>query len=200
MIPLAKAQSILELSEAGLSQRQVAATLKIARGTVRAVLRGTWAGWSRHAAKSPRPAQAKPRLGRCPECGRRVLLPCRACQSARHPAARRPLPVADQADLEPQLSGRPRQRYERLRRAKQAQAEATAGLPAEAPPAPASSPGQTDRVLTCCARCLWPLTVPIGQSVTIYDRNTARPVRRCPNCHRQLPRLTPEEIYHHLQH
>ena len=199
MIPLAKAQSILELSEAGLSQRQVAATLKIARGTVRAVLRGTWAGWSRHAAKSPRPAQAKPRLGRCPECGRRVLLPCRACQSARHPAARRPLPVADQADLEPQLTGRPLQRYERLRRARQALHQATA-QPAEGPPPPQTDAEATDCVLTCCARCLWPLTVHIGQSVTIYDRNTARPVRRCPNCHRALPRLTPEEIYHHLQH
>ena len=200
MLSLAVAQRVVELGVLGLSQRAIARRLRISRGSVGVILRGTWAGWRRYRAEGPSP-NGKP--GRCPTCGRLVKLPCLACRLEKTRPERPP--QAEQAPTETEelgvdLRGAERARYQRLRRARQALHQATA-QPAEGPPPPQTHAEATDRVLTCCARCLWPLTLRIGrQSVTIYDRNTARPVRRCPNCHRLLPRLTPEEIYHHLQH
>ncbi len=57
-------------------------------------------------------------LGRCPECGRMVFLPCLACRTEQVGKSVDPLETAEAAEEEPicvQLDGDLRQRYEYVR-------------------------------------------------------------------------------------
>jgi transcriptional regulator with XRE-family HTH domain len=74
------------LEEGTLSQRSIAARLGVSRGTVSAVALGKRPDYEarrRLRGEDLIPPRGVPR--RCPECGRRVQMPCLACylQSAR---------------------------------------------------------------------------------------------------------------------
>ena len=75
---ISEIQSLLE--EGALSQRSIAARLGVSRGTVSAVALGKRPDYeARH---RPRGEDIVPPSGiprRCPECGRRVRMPCLAC-------------------------------------------------------------------------------------------------------------------------
>ena len=122
MIPAWKVLAIETLlTEGRLSQRQIAKQLKVWRGTVSAIAdqsRPDYASLGR----SPETELPQP-VGppkRCPHCGARVQLPCRACRIravVRHaPGAPRPLyPNGREEGLRLILNDAHRARYEEVR-------------------------------------------------------------------------------------
>lgn len=51
-------------------------------------------------------------FGRCPHCGRKVFLPCLACETERGGDVSDPLDTAEEEPMRVQLEGEYRQRYE----------------------------------------------------------------------------------------
>ena len=62
------------LAEGALSQREIARRLRISRGSVGAIARGTRPDYTNDFTYPSGPAR------RCPECGVKVQMPCLACQ------------------------------------------------------------------------------------------------------------------------
>lgn len=184
------AQRVRRLKGLGLSARAIARSLGLARGTVSAILRGTWAGYRRR--NGCQAALDDPAMGpaqRCPECGAITQQPCRACALRACPPAARPgLPPGDEGDLQLQLQTADHVRYQQVARDHN-QAKVRA-------PAPETViDGDQGRILTCCARCLWPLSVEIIAGRTVFfNRQTLRRVRKCPGCKTPLPELSRAEL------
>ncbi len=84
MLELARVQEIRQLlAEKRLSQRKIATTLGVSRGTVLAIARGPHA---RETRPMTREEDLEERIGpveRCPTCGGRVIMPCLLCHVRR---------------------------------------------------------------------------------------------------------------------
>jgi len=93
MIDRDTAQKVLDLKARGASSRAIARELRVARGTVMAICRGTWAGFRRpprEAAEEPERIEEHCERGRCVECGALLdVRPCRACRVLRRIQARK---------------------------------------------------------------------------------------------------------------
>jgi hypothetical protein len=80
MLPLKVVQEIKRLLDEGrCSQRQIAQTLGVGRGTVSAIASGK-RGLHGHESMSERELDSAAPV-RCPGCGARVYLPCILCQA-----------------------------------------------------------------------------------------------------------------------
>jgi len=108
------------LAEGNLSHRKIARRMGVSRGTVHTVA----VGRPRRIAPPRDERQPVDRHSgppkRCPECGGLVYLPCQLCKARRirddAPAGASDAPVdAADVDLDLQLTGRQRKRYEKLR-------------------------------------------------------------------------------------
>lgn len=112
--------------EKKLSQRKVADMTGVSRKVVAEIVRGKW-----HAKQRRRKKQAEePRpVGRCPECGVVVSLPCRACHVRRLQAAGKlsPLPGPEDGPPRIELAGAERARYLEVRAAALARGEGDPG-------------------------------------------------------------------------
>jgi len=86
MLKRAMVRQVERLLARGLSQRRVARVLGISRTTVQTIAQGRHPtqqgkGQSNGAIENePADCGLEGELGRCPGCGRRVFLPCLACQ------------------------------------------------------------------------------------------------------------------------
>ncbi len=115
MIPVEKESAIADLLGRGLPQRRIASLVGVSRGTVGAIATG------RRPVHLRRPAQQAEeprRMGRCPTCGRQIMLPCLACAAGEGPHIMSPRPD-DAGACQLDLHGEVRHRYERLRRYRQ---------------------------------------------------------------------------------
>jgi len=126
MITPALVRRILTLlTQDGLSQRQAARRVGVSRGTVAAIVSGRRLPSSPD--RPPLPAGESESSGlpeRCPQCGGLVLMPCVRChvEQAMRRASPRCLPPAnDDLQLQLQLAGPWRQRYEEVRACRLAQ-------------------------------------------------------------------------------
>ncbi len=107
------------LAEGKLSQRAIARTLGVSRGSVHAIARGKRP--DRQPAEPLEEIRWQGPLARCPECGGKVFLPCRAC-ATRRAMARRRRPRWPETDepLGLELNDEHRRRYEEVRRWREA--------------------------------------------------------------------------------
>ena len=71
------AQEVRRLDDAGLTGRQIAREVAISRGTVAAIINGTWRPPKSHDPNDPDSTSHDPTAGprrRCPECGRLMYI------------------------------------------------------------------------------------------------------------------------------
>ncbi len=97
MLPVYKLIEVHELLQAGqISQREIARRLRVSRSTVSAVSKGQRPLESllQRAAETFADQEGGP-VGRCPTCGGKVTMPCRACwvRAARQPVALHDPPI-----------------------------------------------------------------------------------------------------------
>ncbi len=105
------------LAEGQLSQRMIARTTGVSRGTVATIALGRRPDYEamRRQRQAEREQPDGP-LQRCPTCGGQVIMPCRRCRLEEMIRAGRVprLPRRPEEDLQLQLVGAHRERYERL--------------------------------------------------------------------------------------
>jgi hypothetical protein len=88
MLQNTQVETVKRLLAGGMSQREVSRLTGISRDTIRRIFKGQWHERcpSFFVATDTLPRN----LGRCPECGARVLLPCLACQLRQQSRQRSP--------------------------------------------------------------------------------------------------------------
>lgn len=117
MIDLALAEKVCSLlTHEKLSHRKVAKLTGVSRRTIADIASGEW--FDRYARRNAK-RQGQPALGRCPNCGALVRLPCRACEVKRLKAAGSlpPLDVAEDGPPRLELEGAVLARYLEVRAA-----------------------------------------------------------------------------------
>ncbi len=88
MLPTAIVKEITALIQAGnLSNRKIAARLRVSRGVVNAIANGTRRPYGRDPSGDASQGSWLPR--RCPNCGYRVYMPCVACYTRHHLQSKR---------------------------------------------------------------------------------------------------------------
>ena len=80
MLTREKVERVRELLATEMSQREISRITGVSRDAVRRIFKGRW-----QEMPSPQPMPHSTqlrgrRIGRCPECGARVLMPCIACR------------------------------------------------------------------------------------------------------------------------
>ena len=107
------------LAEGRLSQRKIAATTQISRGTIAAIAAGRrpdYEEFRRRRAEEEEASLLGP-VARCPSCGGTVHVPCRLCRvrALLAQAKLSPLPRWPEEKPRVELSGEYRLRYEQVR-------------------------------------------------------------------------------------
>ena len=229
MLSQLRVAAIAAMLRDGLSQRSVARRTGAARGTVATIAAGkhpwqTGVAEDRLEARGVRLEAEKPRpTGRCGGCGRKIELPCRACEAEKQglgargggraeeapdprpstldPQGPGPRPIADVLreladEVEPlgiELSGKRRERYERVRAVKARAEQVFRRKCEQGRGAGGEGRGEADETIeTACGRCQRPLSVEFArvdgaELVTIVADGHA--VMECPNCRRTFPPL-----------
>jgi transcriptional regulator with XRE-family HTH domain len=106
------------LAEGNLSQRKIAAKLRVSRGTIAAIAAGRRPDYEElRKQRAEEEAISAGPIKRCPSCGGTVHLPCRLCHVRRLLAESKLSPPPRRPEEAPQveLAGEYRRRYEQVR-------------------------------------------------------------------------------------
>lgn len=115
----AKYQWVRELlTDRSLSQRKIAKITKVSRATVAAIARGKRVDYDQPDSVDDDDSLPRGPTSHCPECGVKVVMPCRACHVRALMAMDAPRPAQEpdpDEDLALDLPKEARARYEKIR-------------------------------------------------------------------------------------
>lgn len=118
MLTQAQIKQVREfLADKALSQRKIATITRVSRGTVAAIARGKRPDYNRSGPPAGEDRLCTGPTARCPECGGKVITPCKACRLRLILALSTPEPTQDpesDVELALDLKGEIRARYEAI--------------------------------------------------------------------------------------